>query len=553
MTDWQAGLTDDDDTLRQFHSAANPLDQMGIDPDEARANPSLLDKLRTQGQSKPDTDRAVATATAPPPPPATAPQPKKDATLPPAPQTSAQQPATDEEGYGRQGLETLTQYGKKAGEAAESVPTQTPEEINRLTGQREKLAMPAPRYDPATGKPLKTTQEYDPDTGKMVDVNPQASLGSKIWRGVRGGLVGLATGGIPGAIVGGLEPQDIKGGQAYNAPSKQYERAEQRREQALGATDTSIENARKNWEEVVKARQAQASEYGKVAALGKDAVVGAKDLINAEATKPTSPEAKLELTQKEFAQRQQQLQTDPNLARLSPLQKSLYMANGKVPDPKETTEGDIQAANMARAMVVWKNSHKGQMPQTVEEFNQMVASARGELNKGTGNTEAVKRDLERINDKKNDGIKAALANYSKNPYGVKALPAYQQELTLAQNTYEQDMERNGTPVPHMEVSVDKSGQVTWKPAAPAVAAPAQPAPAGGPQPAQPAATPAAQPQPKPATVPRTNKPLVQPGDTIKFNGKDEKVTEVRRNPQTDKYAYNIGGKWYTDDDRKPTK
>ena len=186
---WQAGLTDQDD-LSGFPSAANPLTALGIDPDLARANPELLAALRPSGSNG-------RTDLTPPPKPA----PRSavaagvtggagDTSTQPATPSSATPAPTDAHGYAMEGLGYLGKALKGATDTAGEFSTEAPPEVSKLTAQRDKLAMPAPRFDPTTGKPLKTTQEYDPATGKMIDVNPQASTGQKVWRGVRGGLVG---------------------------------------------------------------------------------------------------------------------------------------------------------------------------------------------------------------------------------------------------------------------------------------------------------------------------------------------------------------------------
>jgi hypothetical protein len=399
-----------------------------------------------------------------------------------------------------EGLGALSSAIKGSSQAAEDIQTQTPQEITDLQSRREKLATPAPRFDPKTGKPLATTQEYDSETGQMVDVNPKASTGQKIWRGLRSAGVGLVTGGIPGAVVGAIEPQDIKGGQAYNAPSKQYQQAETRREQQLGATDTSLDNARKNWAEAVKARQAQASEYGKVAGLGKDIVTGATGLINAE-NKPDTEEnkaaAKLKLNQDEFDQRRTQLSQDPALAKMSPLNKTLYLLNGKVPDPREPNEAEINAAQAARALVVFTASHGGKGPQTLEDFNQIQAAARGQLDKGKGRgTEATPQQLRAVTDKKAAGLEAANKAFAGRLYAVGAKEQYQRQLQEVQNAFEEDMSLYGQAGVHNVVSVDQKGHVTWTPeGASAAAAPAQPAPAAA-APAASAAQPPAKIDPK---------------------------------------------------------
>ena len=481
--DWSSGLTDREDN---YPSAANPLTAMGIDPDEAAANPSLLEKLRAQGQGKLDPAQAVATATAiPTPPKASAVAAGKvggagDTSSPPTSPAPASGQPMDEEGYGKEGLDYLSRNLKSATQAANDVPTTPPADVARLREQQEKLAVPAPRFDPATGKPLKTTQEYDPDTGKMVDINPNASTWRKIWRGVRGGLTGLAEGGIPGAIVGTLSPEKV-GGEGYKDPSTAYKQAEQRREQQLGATGDQLKTSFQAWKDAVDASKAKAGEYRANATLGKDEVTGATGMINAENTKPNSPEAKLQLSQKEFEQRSQQLQTDPTLSKLSPLNKSLYLANGKLPDPREPNEADITAAQIARGIKIL-----GHPPQTLEELNQVVSAAKGGFAKS--NPQKTDAEYRQIEDKKNLEIQRAMSAYAKDPGAQDGTMELQRAVQLAQNQYEADMAIGGRAGQHMVVSVDKSGQITWTPQAAPVA---PPAPATGPaaQPNKPGAPP----------------------------------------------------------------
>lgn len=249
--DYKAGLTEDE--LSQFPSAANPLTAMGLDPDEVAANPELLAglDLRNSTPSARVPYRDTSSTSSPSSPPSRSAVSPMISGAPTAPQTpDADTEATDAL---RKNLGSLT-------ETANAVPTSTPE-IDQLTAQRAKLATPAPLYDKQTGKML---------------AQDRPSTGQKIWRGVRGGLVGLATGGIPGAIVGAVEPGNIRGGQAYGAPNANYTRGEQRREQELGATDQSLEQARTNWKNAVDAMKAKGG-------LLKDATTTASDMLTGSA------------------------------------------------------------------------------------------------------------------------------------------------------------------------------------------------------------------------------------------------------------------------------
>jgi hypothetical protein len=454
--DYKSGL-DDQDELGQFPSAASPLAALGIDPDEARANPEFLARLMkgpSQGTplSSPSPSAVAAGATG----------------------GAGDTEPTDEEGYGRAGLSKTFHAMSDASKAANAVPTETPADITRLQSQEEKLQPKTPLRD-ASGNML---DQYKPSTGQ------------KIWRGVRGGLTGLATGGVLGAGLGAAYPQDVKGGTAYNAPNKQYERTEQKRTQDLSATESNLDQARKNWGEAVKARQAQAGEFGKVAALGKDLTTGATGLINAE-NKPETEEnktkAKLELSQKEFEQRRQSLTTDPTLSKLSPLQKALYMANGKLPDPREPNEADVQAANMARALTTFK-LQTGRAPQTLEEMNSVIATAKGELNKGKGANNPDAANL-RVAARLAETHLKELQNMMKAPSIAYGSPEVKKQL---QDQVDEAKERYDD----LQEQLTQATGPTQTPAA----TPAQPAPAApaASQPAKPAQNaPATKPQPAP--------------------------------------------------------
>lgn len=399
-TSFQAGLTDQDE-LSQFPSAANPLTSLGIDPDMARANPDLLASLNAQVPG------ATVRPSAPIPGPMTMPTGDDEQAAAPAPSvtaagraggagdtpsststgtTATPAPPTTPTEYGMAGLGMLDQNAQMATKAAGDIPTTNPD-VDRLTAQRDKLATPPSLYDPKTGKMLSQTQEYDPATGQPISINPKPSVGQRIWRGVRGGLVGLAAGGIPGAIVGSLEPQDIPGGTAYGAPNSAFQKAETRRGQELGATDTDLDTSFKNWKDQVDAAKAKASEFRANAGIGKDETTGATGMENAttdaqrekDTAANNSPAAKLQLNQDEFNQRQQRVATMPHL---SPLQKTLYMLNGKIPDPQQPNEAEVNAAQAARALTVFKMSHGGQGPKTLEDFNQIQSAARGMMDRG---------------------------------------------------------------------------------------------------------------------------------------------------------------------------
>jgi hypothetical protein len=372
-----------------------------------------------------------------------------------------------------EGLGLLSKSAKMAQDADAAIPT-TDTEAPKLQALRDKLAVKPALFDTKTGKRLKETQEYDPDTGQPINVKSAPSVGQRIWRGVRGGLVGMSSG--KGALLGALDPGAV-GSTPYGAPSDAFQRAEERRTEQLASTDNDIANNFKTFKEAQDALKARASDSRANAALGKDLTTGATGMMNsataakkadAEATKAANetPEAKARLNQQEFDQRGQRLATDPQLAKLSPLNKILYRLNGKVPDPREPNEAEINAAAAARALVVFQAQHGGKGPQTLEDFNNIQAAARGEMGKGQKSATPTEAQLTAATNKKNSAIEQATKSYANHAASIdpeQALAGYQAELQEAQNGFEQDAEILGVAGPHQQVIVDKDGHVTWKP------------------------------------------------------------------------------------------
>lgn len=96
------------------------------------------------------------------------------------------------------------------------------------------------------------------DEGKTV--NPQdykPSFGQRVLRGLRSAGIGLLTGGVPGALVGAMEPQDIRGGKAYNAPTDAYDQAVAGRNQQLQTDAQEVQNATDAWKRASDAMAAR--------------------------------------------------------------------------------------------------------------------------------------------------------------------------------------------------------------------------------------------------------------------------------------------------------
>ena len=498
MADYRPGIDGDAEEQGLGSGVSDPLGRLGLTAEQVQRNPALLQSLQQAGVMPQKQETAPAAT------PVAAPDQGVSASVPPA---AAAPPPTDSRGYAIAGLDLLDQSGRKANKAADEISLTNPE-VDRLTAQRGRLATPAPLYDTKTGKMLPKTQEFDPVTGHSVDVNPNVSKGQKIWRGVRGGLIGLAAGGPMGALVGALEPQ-ILSQPGYGAPSKAYQRAEERRGEELTATDASLKTAFDNWKEQQGAAGKRATEYRANAALGKDETTGATTLMERD---QTSPAGKAAVTEAEFGQYSQQA----DRLGLKGYIRAQYIGNkGKLPNPERPerpSEADYNAASYTRALATY-NQQRGKPantpPATLEDFNAVQEATRGTMNKGKQGGPTPQQETA-ANDKKNRAIATANASYAKN-FNTQE---YQTNLQDAQNAFEQDAQIIGAAGPHVTVTVDNYGKVTWTPDA----APTQAAPAG--VPAGAGAGPAAAPAP-PATrndTPTTPRP---PGATGVIRGKSD--------------------------------
>jgi len=149
-----------------------------------------------------------------------------------------------------QALRKAMGLGESAEQMAKDLGSTTGPETADLEAQRAKDAMPTPYRDPDTGKVL--------DSAKKAGYKP--GIGTEILRGLRGGVVGLMTGGIPGAVVGAIEPQDIRGGTAYGAPDRAYQATEATRTARLGSEDQQLQNVRDQFKAMIESKGKAAGE-----------------------------------------------------------------------------------------------------------------------------------------------------------------------------------------------------------------------------------------------------------------------------------------------------
>lgn len=390
----------EDDELSQFPSAANPLAAMGLDPDQVRSNPDLLAAYIAKnggGEGGYQPSQAGmprdAVDTSKLPPGEGGPQDvQQSAAPPPAAPTSAND-------YAMHGLDELKKNAGLAGEAASAIRTDDPA-AEALMARRSKLAAPVPLNDPTTGKMRSSVNVPTvDDQGRVVTqaVNPKPSVGSRIWRGVRGGLTGTLQKGVLGGIEGALDPSTA-GQQAYGAPSTAYQKLDANRKDAVGATDADLLNQFKLAKDRVDAQKAQAGEFGKVATLDKDLTTGATGVLNAgseagkvqneaDKLKAETPEAKAKaatmLDEAEYNQRNARADAQ----HMTGINRLLYVLNKKIPDPRQPSEGEITAQAAVKALAADNLAHglpANTPPSSLEQYNRIQSAARGGLDKGAG-------------------------------------------------------------------------------------------------------------------------------------------------------------------------
>ena len=215
--------------------------------------------------------------------------------------------------------------------------------------------------DPATGKPL-----YKPTVGQRI---------------VRG-LEGFAAGGIPGV----LDPKRY-GATAYGAPNAAYQTAEAGRTQALQSDEQKKADLLARFNLASKTALDRAKGIETVAPDYKDAGTVATDAQNAQTNQQkadtaaaaeqnrateASPAGKAAVTQAEF----DQYGKEADNLHLTGYMRSLFIGNkGKLPDPKQATAEETARATAMRTF----RQQYGRDPQTLDEINQVNASAGGRL------------------------------------------------------------------------------------------------------------------------------------------------------------------------------
>lgn len=432
MAEWSDWADGND--LAQLSRGTSPLASMGYDADELRADPAkraeAMDKVASpldqRTPTRPGvTGRMELAQNTPPPDPRTAvpsdepPNPTLRARPTPAsgagaamsqvasaaiPDTlsapSAKTPASpaspagpDWQGLAERSAQGALNTADEARHMFESAPN-APDTTSLDTHiEADKIPTNPREKDPVTGKPL-----YEP-TGWQ-----------RFGRGVKSAAIGLMTGGLPGLTVGALDPGEIHGGTAYGAPNKDFREDEARRQGTLAVdeqrkSDVVDRFKRLNDQITGRAKDITTTEpgYKDAGTIAIDAQKQQTDAAKeARETKENSPQGKADekvaVSQGEFDQRNKEADRIFGGPGRGGMQRSLYLANGKLPDPRNATAEEIAKGE---AMNVFRRQN-GRPPQTMDEINEINAAASGRMHDTGSEDTAVSSIVADSTGKKNE-------------------------------------------------------------------------------------------------------------------------------------------------------
>jgi hypothetical protein len=455
----------DSGDLAKYPSAATPLSI-----DELMAIRDVPVPAYSQGYPRAET----AGQGTPPPAGASAP-----AAAAPIPATASPTTAQD---YSMAGLAGLQREMGAAAGAENEIPTDNP----KLDALNQKAAAKSAPTPLRTMTPEDTAAGRSEGTGAML-AQYKPTVMQRIGRGVRSGAVGYLTGGIPGGLVGAIEPQDIRGGTAYGAPNASYGREEAERKQELGDTQAQAAVAKEAWKARVDATAAKAKQIDASGKLAGDLTTGANanvknanEFVDAAARNANeTPEAKAKAKSLEMLANFDAWNTQANRLGLTGQNATFFRANGKLFDPRQATAEEIARS---QALSVWRQNNPGQKL-TMEALEQINTTAAGRPDKGSG-APIPPALANKILDEKKSAMDAAttlLRDRRDKAGGRYTQQNWLADMQEAQDKYESALEEAGGTANHMTIQPDGS----WKPdtAAPAPAAPnaaakPQPAPDG---------------------------------------------------------------------------
>lgn len=455
-----------DSVYADLLDSLSPLTTAGIDPDEARMDRAgTMAKLlgdddpepqqSWSAKAKADYD-AQQSATTPTPGDASpqvspngnpmpaglqsrVPQPTRTPTIPAsvAPSGNATTPSLADRNSKSIGImeDNLARASQdvqnEAAQPSEEEQTRVLEQ-QRVNAQRRQVDLETP-LDPQTGK---TRPEYKP------------SFGQRLMRGVEG----FAGGGVLGVV----DPR-VGGAPAYGAPNKEYGYDKRQAADRVAGADQQLTRAAANWKARNDQLKAIAQERRAVATTGKD-VTGASIAqqevpIKKEEADNSSPEAARQKLQDQFTQ----VQAKADKMGLKGQQRTLFLANGKLPDPRQATSEDI---GRAQATAAWHRDNPGKQP-SLDDIRSINAAVSGSEIKGTvKNGKPIPPALQnKILDEKKAAMDAATASY-RDGMDKSGQPFKQSDwvnaMQSAQDKFEAAIEAEGGTTNHMTVNSDGS-------------------------------------------------------------------------------------------------
>jgi hypothetical protein len=355
----------DDSVYADLLDSLSPLTTAGIDPDQARMDRAgTMAKLTNSGVAAPWWEQPqqgqqgptqMASATPPPQPSAV-----------PAGVTPSGKPSLADNNAGTIGL-MQSDYAKAS------------KDVDAEANQPDLATTTAPLQTQRT-KDATAINAYDPQTGKVLD-KYKPSFGQRLMRGVEG----FAGGGILGAI----DPK-LGGAEAYGAPSQQYGRDVQQQQGRVASDDQQLKNAADNWKATSDRLKQIANERRALATAGKD-VTGASNQqqqipidkekadTGQEEAYNNSPEGKAEAAKQLSAETLTSRAAQADQMKLAGTNRVLFMANGKIPDPRQATAEEIAQAQATKVFTL-ENGHP---PQTLADYTKIRQAAKGEAGGAT--------------------------------------------------------------------------------------------------------------------------------------------------------------------------
>jgi hypothetical protein len=253
-------------------SLASPVRTAGGDPEDPRARAELAKLIGGAGVI-PDTPAAPAAPPASPAPPAAAgPTTPATPSTVTAPAVSGPTPAAVSASGNP---DPAAGAAKRALDLLNNAPDPKQEMQQEEQAERQLRADQAVRSQNLRVQPgtyaLDKSGNLAPskDVGRLLP-EYRPTVAQRILRGLRGAGVGLAMGGIPGAIRGVAAPDLLPGGRGYGAPNRQGQQEIGRENAAVAADQQSLSEMRNRAKEAMENATGLSREYNAAGRLIKD-------------------------------------------------------------------------------------------------------------------------------------------------------------------------------------------------------------------------------------------------------------------------------------------